>query len=236
LGPDFSFEDKIGGIVCGVDEVGRGPLAGPVVAAAVVLPRPLPDFLRRHLDDSKKLSARRRAELSAAILDCGQIGTGRAEVAEIDAINILQASLLAMRRAVEQIKADHALVDGNRAPMLGCGLSLIVKGDTLSLSIAAASIIAKVSRDREMAELAGLHPGYGWERNAGYGTAEHLAALARLGATPEHRRSFAPVRAAHETHELRAAHETHELRAAHETHELRAAHETHELRAALQSR
>ena len=194
MGPDFSFEDRIGGIVCGVDEAGRGPLAGPVIAAAVVLPRPLPELLRRHLNDSKKLSAKRREELFAGIFDCAQIGIGRAEAAEIDAINILQASLLAMRRAVLQVKADHALVDGNQPPNLDCGLSCIVKGDSLSFSIAAASIIAKVSRDREMSELASRYPGYGWERNAGYGTAEHMAALSRLGATPQHRRSFAPIR------------------------------------------
>jgi ribonuclease HII len=195
LGPDFSFEDRIGGIVCGVDEAGRGPLAGPVLAAAVVLPRPLPALLRRHLDDSKKVPARRREQLAAAILDCAEVGLGRADAAEIDEVNILQASLLAMRRAVDAIRADHALIDGNQAPRLACGLSLVVGGDGLSFSIAAASIIAKVSRDREMTRLARLHPGYGWERNAGYGTAEHLAALRKLGATPQHRRSFAPVRA-----------------------------------------
>jgi len=194
LGPDFSFEDGIGGLVCGVDEAGRGPLAGPVVAAAVLLPRPLPDLLRRHLDDSKKLSAKRREELAAAILDCAEVGIGRAEAPEIDAVNILQASLLAMRRAVDRIRAEHALIDGNQAPKLACGLTLIVKGDSRSFSIAAASIIAKVSRDHEMRQLAQAYPGYGWERNAGYGTAEHLAALRRLGATPQHRRSFAPVR------------------------------------------
>ena len=194
MGPDFSFEDKIGGIVCGVDEAGRGPLAGPVIAAAVILPRPLPELLHRHLNDSKKLSAARREELFDGIFECAEVGIGRAEAAEIDAINILKASLLAMRRAVDQIRADHALVDGNQPPSLLCALSCIVKGDGLSFSIAAASIIAKVSRDREMSQLADRYPGYGWERNAGYGTAEHMDALLRLGATPEHRRSFAPIR------------------------------------------
>jgi ribonuclease HII len=193
LPPDFSFEESVIGIVCGVDEVGRGPLAGPVVAAAVVLPRALPDLLRDHLDDSKKIPLRRRLELAAAIEHCAQFALGSASVAEIDQLNILQASLLAMRRAVDQIRCDHALVDGNRPPALACKVTCIVKGDSRSFSIAAASIVAKVARDREMTQLAERFPGYGWDRNAGYGTAEHLAALRRLGATPQHRRSFAPV-------------------------------------------
>ena len=191
--PDFSFEDQTAGIVCGIDEAGRGPLAGPVIAAAVILPRRLPSLLRDHLDDSKKLSAARRAQLFAALADCAEIGIGRAEATEIDQINILQATFLAMRRAVEGLRVDHALVDGNRAPALPCPATCIVKGDGRSFSIAAASIVAKVSRDREMTLLAARYPGYGWERNAGYGTAEHLAALKSLGPTPEHRRSFAPV-------------------------------------------
>ena len=193
-GPDFSYEDQIGGIVCGIDEVGRGPLAGPVIAAAVILVRPLPDFLAKHLNDSKKVSAARREQLAAALPDCALIGIGRAEVGEIDQVNILQATFLAMRRAAEQIVFDHALIDGNRPPPLGLPLTCIIQGDSLSLSIAAASIVAKVARDREMAELAAAFPGYGWESNAGYGTAEHLAALRQWGPTPHHRRSFAPVR------------------------------------------
>jgi ribonuclease HII len=193
--PDFSFEKALTGVVCGIDEVGRGPLAGPVVASAVILPRRLPATLRKYLDDSKKVPAGRRAELYDIILDCAEVGIGRAEVAEIDTINILQATFLAMSRALETVRADHALVDGNQRPPLPCPLTCIVEGDSKSFSIAAASIVAKVTRDREMARLSAEHPGYGWERNAGYGTAEHLAALRSLGVTPHHRRSFAPVTA-----------------------------------------
>ena len=195
MGPDFSFETAIAGIVCGVDEVGRGPLAGPVIAAAVILPRTLHPVLEHHLNDSKKVSPARREELFGLLQDCARFGVGRAEVGEIDEINILQATFLAMRRAYDGIGADHALVDGNRKPPLPCPVTCIVKGDSRSFSIAAASIIAKVTRDREMERLAESHPGYGWERNAGYGTAEHLEALRRLGVTPHHRRSFAPVAA-----------------------------------------
>ncbi len=191
--PDFSHEKALTGVICGIDEVGRGPLAGPVVASAVVLPRRLPAALTKYLNDSKKVPGARRAELFDIILDCAEVGIGRAEVAEIDSINILQATFLAMARALETIRADHALVDGNRPPPLPCPVTCIVEGDSKSFSIAAASIIAKVTRDREMEQLALAHPGYGWERNAGYGTAEHLDALRRLGVTPHHRRSFAPV-------------------------------------------
>ena len=193
--PDFSFEKAISGIVCGIDEVGRGPLAGPVVASAVILPRRLPAMLKTYLNDSKKVSAIRRAELYDIIVDCAEIGVGRAEVSEIDSINILQATFLAMARALETIRADHALVDGNQKPPLPCAVTCIVEGDSKSFSIAAASIIAKVTRDREMERLSAEHPGYGWERNAGYGTAQHLEALRRLGVTPHHRRSFSPVTA-----------------------------------------
>jgi len=193
--PDFSFEKSLTGIVCGIDEVGRGPLAGPVVACAVVLPRRLPLVLKTYLNDSKKVSAKRRDELFGIILDCAEVGIGRAEVAEIDNINILQATFLAMSRALESVHADHALVDGNQKPPLPCPVTCIVEGDSKSFSIAAASIVAKVTRDREMEQLALIHPGYGWERNAGYGTAQHLEALHRLGVTPHHRRSFAPIAA-----------------------------------------
>jgi ribonuclease HII len=194
-GPDFSFENACAGIVCGIDEVGRGPLAGPVMASAVILPRRLPAALKKHLDDSKRVAPIRRVELFDIILDCAEVGIGRADVGEIDTVNILQATFLAMARALATIRADHALVDGNRAPPLPCGVTCVVEGDRKSFSIAAASIIAKVSRDREMERLAFDHPGYGWERNAGYGTPEHLNALRRLGVTPHHRRSFAPVTA-----------------------------------------
>ena len=182
-----------GGLVAGIDEAGRGPLAGPVVAAAVVLdPSRLPDGIH----DSKTLSRARREALLEAILDAAHVGIGEAGPEEIDRINILQATFLAMRRAVEALPVSPAvaLVDGNRAPRLPIPCQTVVKGDARCLSIAAASIVAKVTRDRIMDRLAREHPGYGWERNAGYGTAEHLEALRQIGPTPHHRRSFAPVR------------------------------------------
>ncbi|MDE0705478.1 MAG: ribonuclease HII [Rhodospirillaceae bacterium] len=184
-------------MVAGVDEAGRGPLAGPVVAAAVCFPGlALPPAVRGLIDDSKKLSPARRETAFAAILEAGAVGTGAASVAEIDRLNILQATLLAMQRAVAALAVPPAaaLVDGNRAPALPCPAHPLVGGDRLSLSIAAASIVAKVTRDRIMARLAADYPGYGWERNAGYGVAAHRAALAALGPTPHHRRTFAPVR------------------------------------------
>ncbi|MSO84829.1 MAG: ribonuclease HII [Rhodospirillales bacterium] len=200
--PDFSFEDAARAeghaVVAGIDEAGRGPWAGPVVAAAVVLDRArLPAELRDGLDDSKKLSPRRRRELFAALPDYAQIGIGRAEVGEIDRLNILRATFLAMTRALAalSVRPDLALVDGPHAPELPCTARSVVGGDARSLSIAAASIVAKVSRDGEMAALARAHPGYGWERNAGYGTPEHRGALARLGPTPLHRVSFRPIAA-----------------------------------------
>ena len=200
--PDFAFEQECQGPVCGIDEVGRGPLAGPVVAAAVVLDRRLlPDDLLRTIDDSKKLSPATREELAAllwtqATLGMGAaIGVGAASVTEIDRINILQASLLAMRRAylaLPQCPA-FALIDGNRIPNLPCAARALVGGDGKSLSIAAASIIAKVTRDKLMKALALRYPGYGWERNMGYPTGAHREALVALGVTPHHRRSFGPV-------------------------------------------
>lgn len=203
--PDFSFERAVlkrlpGAVVAGVDEAGRGPLAGPVVAAAVILDMGrTPDSLLRGLDDSKKLSAPRRAELYAALFDCGAavIGVGEAAVHEIDSLNILNAAHLAMARAVAGLKTavTVALVDGNRAPPLPCTVETIIGGDAKCLSIAAASIVAKVTRDRHMIALAALHPGYGWPSNMGYGTKAHCAAIVALGVTPHHRRSFAPVRA-----------------------------------------
>ena len=217
--PDFALETALrahhgaghgGGdvLVIGLDEAGRGPWAGPVMAAAAWLdPERCPAELRRGLDDSKRLSPKRRAELLVMLEEsaaCGvaALGLGEAGVAEIDEANILQASLRAMARAAADLAArsgrtpEAALVDGNRLPELTCPAQAVVGGDGLSLSIAAASILAKVSRDRRMAALAQAHPGYGWERNQGYGTAEHRAALARLGVTPQHRRSFRPVREA----------------------------------------
>jgi ribonuclease HII len=195
--PDFTLEAAAGGRVAGVDEVGRGPLAGPVLAAAVVLPSPPPPALTALLDDSKRLSAAQRARAAAALRACGaELALGAASVAEIARLNILGATLLAMARAVARLPSppDLALVDGNRAPPLDCPLRCVVGGDGRSLSIAAASIIAKLARDRAMARLAARWPGYGWEANAGYGTAAHRAALARLGATPHHRAGFGTVR------------------------------------------
>jgi ribonuclease HII len=200
--PDLSLERAAGGIVVGIDEVGRGPLAGPVLACAVILDQArLPARLLEKLDDSKALSAKLRRELQELLTGCAQIGMGRAEVQEIDEINILQATMLAMNRAYQALgtQATLALVDGNRAPKLSCPVQTVIKGDGKSLSIAAASVIAKVARDQEMAQLATQFPGYGWETNAGYGTADHMAALLRLGPTPHHRRSFAPVRACFES-------------------------------------
>ncbi len=195
--PDLALEQSLGGVVAGIDEVGRGPLAGPVVAAAVVLDRAtLPPRLAAELDDSMKLPARRRRELAALVTECCAFGIGRAEVGEIDSLNILNATFLAMRRAYRAlgVAADWALVDGNRPPGgLPCPVRCVVGGDGISLSIAAASVVAKVHRDRLMADLALRWPGYGWEHNAGYGTAQHLEALRRLGPTPHHRRSFGPV-------------------------------------------
>ncbi|MEM8843378.1 MAG: ribonuclease HII, partial [Pseudomonadota bacterium] len=170
-GPDFQFEDECAGPVAGVDEAGRGPWAGPVVAAAVILDRA---DVPEGLNDSKKLSARRRETLFAELMARAKVGIGTASVEEIDRLNILGANDMAMRRALDEIAPATALIDGNRIPK---GLTLdamsLVKGDTRSFSIAAASIVAKVTRDRIMTDLAKTHPGYGWERNKGYGTAEH---------------------------------------------------------------
>lgn len=199
--PDFSYEDaaKVAGRyrVCGVDEAGRGPLAGPVVAAAVILDArvvTLPPWDR--LDDSKRMKAAARELLFDEIVATADVGVGIVDVDGIEHLNILGATMQAMGDAVRALKIapDLALVDGNRPPLLPCDAQCIVKGDARSLSIAAASVIAKVTRDRIMTDLAARYPGYGWERNAGYGTAEHIAALGRLGVTPAHRISFAPVR------------------------------------------
>ncbi len=205
--PDFSIElSKTGPnvrIVCGVDEAGRGPWAGPVVAGAAVLdPHTLPADLAADLDDSKKLKAEKREALLSRLQDVGAVlGVGIASAQEIDEINILQATMRAMVRAVADLSPklerppDFALIDGNRVPGgLPCGAEAVVKGDGRSLSIAAASIVAKVTRDRMMAELDAQYPGYGWTSNAGYGTKAHQEGLSRLGITPEHRKSFAPIR------------------------------------------
>ena len=193
--PSFLHETDIlaRGIVrvVGVDEAGRGPLAGPVTAAAVRLD---PARIPKGLDDSKVLPAARREVLFAEIMELAEVSVAHATVEEIDRLNILRASHLAMERAVAALAADHALIDGNMIPRgLACAATAIIKGDALCLSIAAASIVAKVTRDRIMVDLAQQHPGYGWETNAGYPTPDYLAALLDLGVTPWHRRSFRPV-------------------------------------------
>ena len=199
--PDYAHEIRLGRlkgkIICGVDEVGRGPLAGPVVAAAVILPPDFPEDLSAKLRDSKKMSEAAREKIYEPLTQHCRFAIAEANVAEIDKLNILGATMLAMQRAVAGLKTlpDAALIDGNRPPKLDCPAFTLVKGDDKSFSIAAASIIAKVYRDRLMKKLAEDFPLYGWEHNAGYGTAEHMTALTRHGATKHHRTSFAPVKA-----------------------------------------
>ncbi|WP_085787095.1 ribonuclease HII [Ketogulonicigenium robustum] len=193
--PDMTYETaaRAGGFahIAGVDEVGRGPLAGPVTAAAVILD---PAAIPVGLNDSKKLSEKRRLVLFEQIMAVAQVSIAHASVAEIDELNILQASHLAMCRAVAGLRADYVLVDGNLLPKaLNLPAQAIIGGDAKSLSIAAASIVAKTVRDRIMVDLAQQFPGYGWERNAGYPSAAHRAALLTHGVTPHHRRSFKPV-------------------------------------------
>jgi ribonuclease HII len=195
--PDYGFEEKAlqqGYLrIVGIDEAGRGALCGPVVAAAVWLD---PERIPAGLNDSKALTARQRSLLFDRIVAVADVGVGTADVDEIEALNILRASHLAMIRAIESLRyrPDFALVDGHllprRLPVRG---EAVVKGDARVLSIAAASVVAKVARDRSMVDLAQQFPGYGWERNMGYPTTDHRAALQILGATPHHRRSFGPV-------------------------------------------
>jgi ribonuclease HII len=191
--PSLIHESELAAPCAGIDEAGRGPWAGPVVAAAVILRA---GSIPAGLDDSKALSAARREQLFPMILSGAHVGIGEASVCEIDALNIRRATHLAMARALAALPLApaSALVDGNDAPALPCTVRALVKGDSLSLSIAAASIVAKVHRDRMMEALHTLHPGYGWCNNKGYGTAEHAKALALHGITPHHRRSFAPIR------------------------------------------
>ncbi|MDO9710979.1 ribonuclease HII [Paracraurococcus lichenis] len=198
--PDFSLELAAGGRVAGIDEAGRGPLAGPVLAAAVVFPRGVPGDLAALLDDSKRLSAAAREAAFAALRATAargeaEIGIAAASAAEIGRLNILRATHLAMARALARLRRppDLALVDGNRPPPLPCPVQCVIGGDGLSLSIAAASILAKVTRDRAMARLDPRWPDYGFAAHAGYPTARHRAALAAHGPCPHHRRGFAPV-------------------------------------------
>ena len=194
--PDFYFEftaRKSGHtLICGIDEAGRGPWAGPVVASAVILD---PQNTPSGLNDSKKLNEAKREALFDPIMQSSQVGIGIVSAKEIDDINILQATFLAMQRAFDQleIKPDLALIDGNKSPKLICKTQTIIGGDAKSLSIAAASIIAKVSRDRIMHQLDLTHPHYGFARHKGYGTAAHAAALAKHGPCGEHRKSFKPI-------------------------------------------
>ena len=201
--PDFKFEDMYEGLVAGVDEAGRGPWVGPVVAGAVVfLNRDIHPYLLTHLNDSKKISVKTREALFALIEEESQkgnlcFGIGQASAQEIDEMNILQATFLAMKRAVQnlKVKPDTALIDGNRIPQnFVCPAQCIIKGDALSYSISAASIVAKVYRDRLMQKMALAYPGYGFEKNAGYGTKEHIEGLKKYGITPEHRKSYKPIK------------------------------------------
>ncbi|MDF7673919.1 ribonuclease HII [Acetobacteraceae bacterium ESL0709] len=201
--PDYSLESAFSGLVAGVDEVGRGPLAGPVVAAAVAFTSPPDAALASLLDDSKKLTALRREKAFSALYEARNvyIAPGAASVAEIERLNISGAAHLAMRRALDRLISLAgkipvvALIDGKYAPKsMPCPVQMVIKGDGLSLSIAAASIIAKILRDRLMARLSTRYPAYGWARNAGYGTALHKEGLRGWGITPHHRSSFAPIR------------------------------------------
>ncbi len=201
--PDFKHELLIlsggSGFVAGIDEAGRGPWAGPVAAGAVIFPDlKTTDFLAEKLNDSKKLTPAKREELFAELHQSGAlIGCGLASVEEIDRLNILQATFLAMRRAVSALPAipSFAIIDGNKVPPgLPCPARALIKGDALSLSVAAASIIAKVTRDRLMTDLAKEFPYYGWEKNAGYGTKAHQNGLAEHGICIHHRKSYAPIK------------------------------------------
>lgn len=200
--PDFSIEQSINAsLIAGFDEAGRGPWCGPVIASCVCWPNlDIPSELASAINDSKKLSAKKREVLFDKIINSNAIvGVGLCSAEEIDTMNILQASFTAMHRALEQVRSkgfspDFGLIDGNRLPKWDIPCQAIIGGDAKSLSIGAASIIAKVSRDRIMTELAKEFPWYGWERNAGYGTAEHIAALKEHGITPHHRKSYAPIR------------------------------------------
>jgi ribonuclease HII len=192
LEPSYKFDQVYETPIIGVDEVGRGPLAGPVISAAIVLNK---EKIPEGINDSKKLSKKKREVINEELISQHNFAIGIASVEEIDKINILQASLLAMKRAVLNlnIKPQTILVDGNKLPDLEYNMYPIIKGDNKSISIAAASIIAKVYRDKLMQDLSLQYPGYYWEKNSGYGTKQHLLALDNLGVTPIHRKSFAPI-------------------------------------------
>ena len=202
--PDFSLEESLGlstsAVIIGVDEVGRGPLAGPVTAAAVFVDRQKITLdLSTKIDDSKKIPQKKRATISKQIEGIAIIGIGWASSGEIDQLNILEATMIAMQRAVLSLRKqiifnpDYILIDGNKVPSFDFPSKAIVRGDEKSLSIAAASIVAKSKRDAFMTSLSKLYPCYGWEKNAGYGTREHLVAIERNGITAHHRRSFKPI-------------------------------------------
>ena len=190
--PSYKFDKDYETPIIGVDEVGRGPLAGPVISAAIILNK---EKIPEGINDSKKLSKKKREVINEELISQHKFAIGIASVEEIDKINILQASLLAMKRAVLNlnIKPQTILVDGNKLPDLEYNMYPIIKGDSKSISIAAASIIAKVYRDKLMQDLSLQYPGYYWEKNSGYGTKQHLLALDNLGVTPIHRKSFAPI-------------------------------------------
>lgn len=193
--PSFEIEDSLSGVICGVDEVGRGPLAGPVVAAAIILPKDIcPDILSI-INDSKKVSQKKRKLIYQYLIQNTDYCIAEASVEEIDKINILQASLLAMKRSILGLKSapDIALIDGNKEPDINIQCKTVIKGDQKSLSIAAASIIAKEYRDNLMAELAKEYNMYGWEKNAGYGTKLHKLGIEKHGITVHHRTSFKPI-------------------------------------------
>ncbi len=201
--PDWTIENQFSGAVCGIDEAGRGPWVGPVAAAAVMfLTHEINPELLAKLNDSKKLTAAKREHLYELLLQeaaAGKLyyGIALASAAEIDSLNILQATFLAMRRAAEKLPQTPqcALIDGNRLPaQFICPTACYIGGDARSYSIAAASILAKVYRDRLLQDLARQYPHYGWEKNAGYGTKEHIAGIEKFGLTPEHRRSYQPIK------------------------------------------
>ncbi|MDB9985915.1 ribonuclease HII [Pelagibacterales bacterium] len=190
--PSYKFDEAYESPIIGVDEVGRGPLAGPVISAAIILNK---EIIPEGINDSKKLSKKKRIIINEQLISHHSYAIGMATVEEIDKINILQASLLSMKRAILRlnIAPKSILVDGNKLPDLEYKMYPIVKGDSKSVSIAAASIVAKVYRDKLMEDLSIQYPGYYWEKNSGYGTKQHLLALNNLGVTPIHRKTFAPI-------------------------------------------